>query len=286
MKTREEFDVFLSNMSKTNRKCNSYMDFEELEKKISKNIDGLNLMNSLVGHKYPKKELKRLMKEYGNKVIHVIPILIALRKFENKKDNFEIYLDEFNNEQKVIFDENENLDNIIEFISKIGLLDFFQDKKIKSVLDYAIGIEAGISTNARKNKSGKIMESIVGKYFEQRNDISYIGEQVDTEKLKKLGYFVEDIKINKKAIKRFDFAFLRDGKLFVVETNYYGSGGSKLNETARSYIELNNQIANVDNVEFIWITDGQGWNSVKGGLFEAYTKIEHLYNLHDIMSNI
>ncbi|MBQ5546400.1 MAG: hypothetical protein H7707_02800, partial [Acetobacter sp.] len=34
--------------------------------------------------------------------------------------------------------------------------------------------------------------------------------------------------------KRFDFVIKTESQIFVIETNFYSSGGSKLNETSRS----------------------------------------------------
>ena len=56
--------------------------------------------------------------------------------------------------------------------------------------------------------------------------------------------------------KRFDFVIKTDKQVYVIETNFYSSGGSKLNETARSYKMLAQESKKVDGVTFIWFTDG------------------------------
>ena len=83
-------------------------------------------------------------------------------------------------------------------------------------------------------------------------------------------------------LKRFDFVIETQNKTYLIETNYYNGGGSKLNEVARAYSELAPKINQYEHYEFVWITDGQGWHSAKSKLEEAYTIIPRVYNLTSI----
>ena len=83
-------------------------------------------------------------------------------------------------------------------------------------------------------------------------------------------------------LKRFDFVIETDYKTYLIETNYYNGGGSKLNEVARAYSELAPKINQYPAYEFVWITDGQGWHSAKSKLEEAYGIIPRIYNLTSI----
>lgn len=171
-----------------------------------------------------------------------------------------------------------------EFLRKSGLLELLKDKKIKSLVDYAIGIEVGMDTNARKSRSGKIMEAIVEEYIKLL-DIEYNSQIKNGDIDKKYGTTLCSIG---KATKKFDFVYKskNDNKIIVMEVNYYGTQGSKPNETAKSYIELNNKIKVMDNVKFVWITDGKGWLSSKTNLEDAYDEIENLYTLVDLENGI
>lgn len=79
--------------------------------------------------------------------------------------------------------------------------------------------------------------------------------------------------------KRFDFVIKKPSITYLIETNFYNGGGSKLNETARSYTDISPKINNCNGFKFIWVTDGQGWLYAKNKLEEAYNSIPNLYNL-------
>lgn len=54
--------------------------------------------------------------------------------------------------------------------------------------------------------------------------------------------------------------------IYGIETNFYGGGGSKLNETARSYKMLSQEADTIEGFTFVWLTDGIGWKSARGNL--------------------
>ena len=87
-------------------------------------------------------------------------------------------------------------------------------------------------------------------------------------------------------VKRFDFVIKTKRKTYLIETNFYNSGGSKLNETARSYSDVAPKINQYENYEFVWITDGRGWLSAKNKLEEAYNTIPSMYNLSTLQNFI
>ena len=103
-----------------------------------------------------------------------------------------------------------------------------------------------------------------------------------------------DVSTNNKKVKmaekRFDFVIENNGILYLIETNFYVSQGSKLNETARSYKMLNEELKKIEGIKFIWFTDGKGWNTAKGNLEETFNEMEDIYNIkemkNDIMSKI
>ena len=151
--------------------------------------------------------------------------------------------------------------------------DVFQNKQIKNLVDYVFGVETGLDSNARKNRSGDIMEETVARQF-SKYGINY-AKQIDSSNYSDLVVLGVDLK-------RFDFVIETKSKTYVIEVNFYSSNGSKLNEVARSYSDLSPKINDVNGYEFVWITDGKGWLSAKNKLEEAFYIIPNVYNLTTI----
>jgi len=166
----------------------------------------------------------------------------------------------------------------MEFLDNTGLTEIFQSKKINDLVDYVFGIETGLDTNARKNRSGHVMEGMVSRILD-KNGISYRQEVYSSE-------WPEITKVLGDDEKRFDFVIETKEKTYLIEVNFYSGGGSKLNEVARSYSDIAPKINSVPGFEFVWITDGIGWNSAKNKLQEAYSIIPSVYNLTNISSFI
>ncbi len=194
-----------------------------------------------------------------------MPILIAVRDDGNKKvlNSIDKII-----ELKSLFD---SVDGIIEFLENTGLADLFKNRQIKDLVDYVFGIETGLDSNARKNRSGHIMENAVAQIFSKHN-IKFRQEVYSKEWAEITNVLGDDEK-------RFDFVIETKTKTYLIEVNFYSGGGSKLNEVARSYSELAPKINSVDGFEFVWITDGIGWKSAKNKLQEAYGIIPKVYNL-------
>ena len=159
---------------------------------------------------------------------------------------------------------------IFEYIEATGLAEVFKNKNITNLVDYVFGVEVGLDTNARKNRGGDNMSKAVSLFFDKAK-ISYSKEVNNT-------IFPEIISLGAD-VKRFDFVIKTKKKTYLIETNYYNAGGSKLNETARSYSDVAPKINQYNNYEFVWITDGQGWHTAKNKLEEAFNIIPSLYNL-------
>lgn len=278
------FADFLNSMKESIKDYSFFVDFEDIKNKIEHNKDGINLLDSLVGCVEPEVELRRLIDEYGNKIIKVIPMLHAIRMFKTGVDNNVLVFDSnLNKELRIYFDGDEvNADDIIRFCTSTGLLRMYSEKNITSTKNYMLGVEVGISTNARKNRTGTIMENIVKDKLLAIKGINYIGSQVTSATITSMGYEIP----NEIADKRFDFVIVKEGTVFLIETNFYGTSGSKLNETARSYLKLNQQLKEIDNVKFVWITDGIGWFSAKKNLEEAYNDNELIFNLADLENGV
>ena len=271
---KRAFDDIIKSIKMSLSTYDYFVDFKKVFDNVNHVELKLNTMNYLIGKEDFDKAFNELVKEQPS-IVTVIPVLLAVRE-----NNIQV-LDEVMNTYN--FNHYDPATNYIKFIRKTGLINLFYDKRIKNLVDYVIGVEVGLDTNGRKNRSGKMMSEVVFNNLKQIDDIKII-EEANFSKIKSLfkmdiSKLLKDVKSNK----RFDFAVMnKHDHLFLIETNYYGSSGSKLNETARSYTKLAQDLKNTQNISFIWITDGKGWLSTKKNLLEAYNEIEHLYTIYDL----
>lgn len=263
--TSESFNEFLSLLKVTNNTLGAFCDFTKIKRNVEDISIDLNTLNYLIGKENIEDAIKNIWKR-NNEVFRVLPILIAVRD-KNKK-----VIDEEQNVRTLSSYIN-TLEGTIEFIEESGLKGLFQNKDIKNLVDYVFGVETGLDSNARKNRSGSLMEKTISNIFD-KNDISFERE-IYSSSLPGLEILGEDEK-------RFDFVIKTNRKTYLIEVNFYNSGGSKLNEIARSYTDLSPIINSTEKYEFVWITDGKGWRTAKNKLEEAYYRIPHVYNLTTI----
>jgi len=258
-----QFNTFLSQLSETNATLDNFTDFTKIKGNVNKIAIKLNQLNYLIGKKNLQKAVKELYKE-NPKVFEVLDILIAIRKNKNAKT--------FNNKGEVVLLDSyfTSPELILEYIEETGLSEVFRNKDVTNLVDYVFGVEVGLDTNARKNRGGENMSKAVSLLFDKAK-IFYKKEVSSTA-------FPELLSLGAD-VKRFDFVIKTKKKTYLIETNFYNGGGSKLNETARSYSDVAPKINQYKNHEFVWITDGQGWLSAKNKLEEAYNIIPSLYNL-------
>lgn len=264
--TKEEFNRFLSQLKETNATLDFFCDFDKIQTNVESISIKLNQLNYLIGKDDLDSAIHRLWNENSN-AFSVLEILIAVRKEDNKKVIMP------NGEIRPINTFSENVESVIEYIHATGLDNIFRNKQIKNLVDYVFGVETGLDTNARKNRSGKLMENQIASILDKAG-ISYRKEVYSTE-FSELSVLGEDKK-------RFDFVVETKTCTYLIEVNFYSGGGSKLNEVARSYSELSPKINKLDGFEFVWITDGVGWNAAKSKLEEAFNIITNIYNLTNI----
>lgn len=266
-----EFDDFMKPLKETHFTLGDYVDFP----KVAANVDAisikLNQLNYLIGQEDMSVAVHRLWDE-NPKVFSVLDILIAVRTKDMKK-----VIDEEGN-VRLVSDYFNSPEQVIKYLDETGLTTVFKAKQIKNLVDYVFGVEVGLGSNARKNRGGHIMEGMVANLFE-RNGIEFEQEVYYTE-------FPEIEKALGVDNKRFDFVIRTAEKIFLIETNFYTKGGSKLNEVARAYTELAPKINAVPGFEFIWITDGIGWKSARNKLEEAFEHVPNIYNLTNIANFI
>lgn len=259
----EPFKIFLSQLSETNATLDYFTDFDKIRNNINKISMKLNQLNYLIGKENLEEAIHELYAE-NEKVFEVLDILIAIRKNKNTKT--------FNNKGEIVVMNSyfSSPKLVYEYITETGLADVFRNKDISNLVDYVFGIEVGLDTNARKNRGGDNMSKAVSLIFDKAG-IFYKKEVRNT-------IFPEIVSLGAD-VKQFDFVIKTQKKTYLIETNFYNTGGSKLNEVARAYSDVAPKINQYENYEFVWITDGQGWLSAKNKLEEAYNIIPSVYNL-------
>lgn len=269
--TPEEFAIFMSQLKETNQSLDFFCDF----KKINSNVENIRLslcmLNSLIGSTNLRSSVETIWNR-DRTAFNVMDILIAVRSEGRKKVLNSL------GESVVLDTMFESVEGVMEFLTNTGLAELFQTRKITNLVDYVFGVETGLDSNARKNRSGHVMEDFVANIFAEHG-IAYRTEVYSSE-WQTLNQALGDDE------KRFDFVVETQQKVFLIEVNFYSSGGSKLNEVARAYSEIAPRINDVNGFEFVWITDGIGWRSAKSKLQEAFNIIPNIYNLTDIYSFI
>jgi type II restriction enzyme len=242
----------------------------------------LNILNYLIGKNNLEKEAFDLLKKYPES-IKAIPTLLAVRE-----SVVDILIDSKNFKYKNIdfFQPSyteEEIKGVVEFLIKTGIGKLIEERQIKNLVDYATGVEVGLDSNGRKNRGGALMEGLVEEFVSdtcQNLGIQYFA-QATSKKIK--DHWNIEVIVDKSS-RQLDFAINNNGKLFFIECNFYGGGGSKLKSTATEYIEMN-RYWNKQGIEFIWITDGAGWNSTLKPLREYFDKADYLLNLEMLKEN-
>lgn len=279
---KRNFDKWLENFRSSIATYDYYTDFE----KIYKNVDSLkielNILNSLIGSENIESEFENIITKYPE-TLKCIPLLLAVRANE-------IYAADNTGEFTYNFTKlNYSAEQYKIFMRKTGLFDLLKNHLVSNLLDYATGIETGLDSNERKNRVGHLMEDLVESYIIKAGFIknkTYFKEMYIHQITEKWGIDLSAVSNKEKSEKRFDFVIKTDNMIYGVEANFYASGGSKLNETARSYKQISQETDAIDGFTFIWFTDGNGWKSARHNLEETFDVMEHIYSIDDLEKGI
>lgn len=277
-----DFNVWLSTFRNSIASYSYYVDFEKVHRNVDSVKVELNILNSLIGSKNIESDFEKIVTEYP-KTLKCIPLLLAVRANEI----YAIDSDgEFNYNFKNI---NQPIEQYKAFMRKTGLFDLLQNHIISNLMDYATGVETGLDSNGRKNRGGHLMENLVETFIVKAGYVkgeNYFKEMYIHEITEKWGIDLSAISNSGKAEKRFDFVIKTPTTIYGIETNFYTGGGSKLNETARSYKQIAQEVATIDGFEFVWFTDGKGWESARNNLEETFDVLERLYCIRDLECGI
>lgn len=282
LNANEKLENFIDTLSKTNKTPDYFVNWQKVYRNTDKYEKHLNTLNYLIGKENIVEEARILFREQPQ-LLQAVPSLLASRDSApdflvmEEKEIIPVNLD-FN-----VIDIS-RLDEYVKFMKETGLLNFIQNHTKMSLVDFVYGVEAGLDTNARKNRSGTSMENLVKNFIEETKkniDIEYF-EQATASLI--YTYWGKRIPVDK-TNRRFDFAVYNKttDRLFLIETNYYNGGGSKLKAVAGEFSSLKVLLDTAEEpISFMWVTDGQGWKTAQLPILEAFETIEYILNLDQL----
>lgn len=281
MKNRD-FDAWLEKFRPSISSYNYYIDFEKVVRNIESIKVELNILNSLIGSKSIEEDFEKIIEKYPE-TLSCIPLLLAVRGNEiYAQDDEGAFLYNFNN-------MNYSAEQYKNFMRKTGLFDMIANHIVNNLMDYALGVETGLDSNGRKNRGGHQMENLVEGFIKKAGFVkgeTYFKEMYIHQITEKWDIDLSAISNQGKTEKRFDFVVKTPDMIYGIETNFYSGGGSKLNETARSYKTLALETDTIDGFTFVWFTDGKGWTSARHNLEETFDVMEHVYSIDDMENGI
>lgn len=282
------FSTWLSGFRDSIADYGYYIDFEKIHRNVDNIKVELNILNSLIGSKNIEVDFENLMRKYPE-VLKCIPLLLAVRANE-------IYCQDENGGHLFQFDfgkyppnSHVHYERYKYFMRETRLFDLLENHIVNNLVDYATGVETGLDSNGRKNRGGHLMEDLVESFIQKAGfvkGVNYFKEMYIHQITDKWNIDLSAISNQGKMEKRFDFVVKTPNMIYGIETNFYGSGGSKLNETARSYKTLAWETEEIDGFTFVWFTDGKGWTSARHNLEETFDVMEHIYNINDMENGI
>jgi type II restriction enzyme len=272
------FATWLATFRQSINSYGYYTDFKRVYANAEKLKIEISMLNTLVGAKNIEAEFESILNRYPE-CLKVIPVLLAVRKME-------IFCQDNNGACNYIFSRKaQSVEQYKYFMRKTGLFDMLENHVISNLYDYVMGVEVGLDSNSRKNRGGHQMENLV-EYYLIKSGVEYYKEMYLTEIERKWNIDLSAISAEGTSTKRWDFVVRTPSRIFVIETNFYASSGSKLNETARSYKMIAEEAKLIDGFSFVWITDGGGWSDARRNLEETFNILEDMYNIADMENGI
>lgn len=278
----KDFNKWLSTFRESIANYTYYVDFETVYKNYEEIKIELNILNSLIGSKNIENDFETLVQRYPE-VLKVIPILVAKREMD-------IYCMDENGAYNYSFKKaNYPISQYKYFMKETGLFELISNRLINNLVDYVLGVEAGLNSNGRKNRGGHLMEDLVESFIEKAGfvkGVTYFKEMYLTDLEEKTGLDLSALSNDGKTAKRFDYVIITSKCVYACECNFYASGGSKLNETARSYKTLALESKDIAGFKFVWFTDGIGWISARNNLRETFDVLDSIYNIKELEEGI
>ncbi len=259
-------DYFFASLLKSNWTYDYFVEWEKVRNNLRYSVKEISILNSL--SKIPsderRTELKTIFMKYPE-TVPILPLIIATR--EKHIPILEIG----GKATEGIFNFNlrgiseSEAANLVLFCDKVGILALFNE--INDLYAYLLGVEVGLDSNARKNRSGNIFSQLLGLLL--RAKVQKYGLQLSEE----------DSSIQIERSKRADFVISAKGKpLIAIECNFYNTTGSKPIEVANAYIDLQRKVQAKGDLTFVWITDGPAWEKMNSTVKQCFREIDFPIN--------
>lgn len=278
---KRKFSDWLSSMRETLYGYGDYVDFDKAQRNTLQLRLSIGFMSSLIGEKDIEARFMELAAKHPE-IKLCIPHILAKREKEGKGTMISV-LEADKLVKHFEFSSTSSLSDAdcAYFMRKTGIFDLLENRKISNLSDYIFGVEVGLDSHARKNRTGKLMENAVETEL-QRLNIKY-KTQVSRKNISEI------CDLDKRVIERifaasskYDFVVSIKGKLYFIETNFYSKGGSKPSTISRLYNKIDSAFSRLDDIHFVWITDGPGWHCAKNDIEKAFKRMPYLFNLADI----
>lgn len=271
---KRQFTEWLKTFRESINGYTYYTDFSKVYENAEQLKIEINILNSLIGSQTIEADFENILNKYPQ-CLKAIPILLAVRESE-------IYCQDDKGAVNYSFkNKTQTIEQYKYFMRKTGLFGLLQNYIISNLYDYVTGVEVGLDSNGRKNRGGHQMENLVESYLKKAG-VEYYKEMYLTDIERRWHIDLSSISGNGTSTKRWDFVVKTSNCIYVIETNFYKSEGSKLNETSRSYKMIAEEAKAISGFKFIWITDGGGWSSARRNLEETFNVLDTLYNIADM----
>lgn len=275
---KRQFTEWLKTFRESINGYTYYTDFSKVYENAEQLKIEINILNSLIGSQTIEADFENILNKYPQ-CLKAIPILLAVRESE-------IYCQDDKGAVNYSFkNKTQTIEQYKYFMRKTGLFGLLQNHIISNLYDYATGVEVGLDSNGRKNRGGHQMENLVESYLKKAG-VEYYKEMYLTDIERRWHIDLSSISGNGTSTKRWDFVVKTSNCIYVIETNFYKSEGSKLNETSRSYKMIAEEAKAISGFKFIWITDGGGWSSARRNLEETFNVLDTLYNIADMENGL
>lgn len=286
-----DFDKWLAEFRPSIASFSYYVDFDKCVNNANAYRNELHLMNALIGQSDVEDRFRDMARSYPT-VLMVIPTLLAVRYREIRaQDTTGSYVFDFKDAKL------SDLDDYCYLMRETGLFDLISHRLTNNLYDYVLGIEVGLDSNGRKNRGGHLMEDLVQSYIDDAgfrftdspkpSDYGVYAKEMYLRDVERIwGVDLSSLSNDGNTSKRFDFVVRTRRCVYGIETNFYATSGSKLNETARSYKMLAVESAPLTGFKFVWFTDGAGWLKTKRNLRETFDVLDTMYNVSDLERGI
>ena len=288
-----DFDSWLLTFRESIADYKYYIDFATVYKNVEQYHRELNLLDGLIGSINIEEAFCDLY-DLNPGIVEAIPLLLAKREKQiyclDKKGGITYDFELHRKKDCLAYAKSEEYkQQLCYFMRQTGLFELMEKRLTENLFDYAIGVEVGLNSNGRKNRGGHLMEDLVESFIQQAGFVknkNYFKEMYLSDLEKMTGLDLSALSNEGNTAKRFDFVLLGKNCVYACECNFYASGGSKLNETARSYKTLALESEGIEGFKFVWFTDGLGWNTAKNNLKETFDVLDSLYNLKDLENGV